>query len=233
MAVVTLLGSATFTTSNGTKTVTATPAVDDLIVIVTAHTGNTATVAPTDDNNSGKYVQVGSNIVKASSADTMQFWVRTDLIRAASSTVFTHAPGTTSGGGLVVLKITGMKRCGITDAARKISGAVQFGKQENQASGTPAPAFPAAADTANPVIGAVFCATNSTATQTPPSSWTERFDNGYNTPATGLEVCSRDSGETGTTITWGGASGSAFCSGVIELNATETPVKAMGALGVG
>jgi hypothetical protein len=37
MAAVTLLGSATFDTSSGTKQVTATPAVDDLIVIITAH----------------------------------------------------------------------------------------------------------------------------------------------------------------------------------------------------
>lgn len=233
MAAVTLLGTATFNTTNGSKAVTAVPSLNDLIVIVTAHTGNTATVAPTDDNNNGRYTQVGSNIVKATSADTMQFWIRNDPIRAASSTTFTHNPGTTSGGGLVVLAVSGMSRWGITAANRLVSGTAQFGKQDNQASGTPAPAFPAAALTGNAVIGAVFSATNSTTTQVPPASWTERFDNGYNTPASGLEVCSRDSGETGTTITWGGASGSAFCSGVIELDTSSAPVKRLSATGVG
>lgn len=227
---ITLLGSA-FTTASGAKTVTATPAINDLVVIVTAHTGNTSTTAPTDDQG-GTYSQVGL-ASKASSADTMQFWVRNDLIRAASSTIFSHSPGTSSGGGLVVLKVTGMSRCGITAAARRVSGTVQFGKQDNQSASTPAPALPAAALTGNAVIGAVFSATNSSSTQVPPSGWTERFDNGYNSPTTGLEVCSRDSGETGTTITWGGASGSAFCSGVFELDTSSTPVKALSALGVG
>src|SRR5690349_16960389 len=106
MAAVTLLGSATFNTSSGTKTVTATPAVGDLIVIITAHSGNTSASAPTDDNSSGTYTQIGSGAVKATSADQLRMWVRTAPIAAASSTVFTHAPGASSGGGLVVLKVT-------------------------------------------------------------------------------------------------------------------------------
>jgi hypothetical protein len=231
MAAVTLLGTQTFTTTSGTKTVTATPAVDDLIVIITAHTGNTSSAAPTDDNNTGRYALIGS-AVKATSADTMRAWVRTDLIRAASSTVFTHAPGTTSGGGLAVFKVTGMSRCGITAAARLVSGVVQFGKQDNQAAATPGPALPAAADTNNPTIGAVFNAT-SPAGMTQPTNWTERSDTGYSTPTSGLETVSRDSGFTGTTVTWGSASGSAFCSLILELDASATPVKALSALGVG
>lgn len=232
MAAVTLLGTATFNTTSGTKTVTATPAVGDLIVIITAHTSNTSTTAPTDDNNAGRYTLVGSSIVKATNADTMRFWIRNDFIRAASSTIFTHAPGTTSGGGLAVLKVTGMSRCGITGAARLVSGVVQFGKQENQAAATPAPALPASADTNNPTIGAVFNATNP-ATMTPPTNWTERNDSGYATPTTGLETVSRNSGFTGTTVTWGSASGSAFCSGIIELDTSATPVKNLAAIGAG
>ena len=72
MATVTLLGTATFNTTSGTKTVTATPAVNDLIVIVTANTGSTTTTAaPTDNNSSGTYTVVNT-AVKATSADTMQ-----------------------------------------------------------------------------------------------------------------------------------------------------------------
>lgn len=233
MAAVTLLGTATFNTTNGTKTVTATPAVDDLIVIITAHTGNTSTVAPTDDNTDGKgqYLLIGS-AVKATSADTMRAWVRNNPIKSASSTIFTHAPGTTSGGGLAVLKVTGMGRWGGTGAARLVSGVVQFGKQDNQAAATPAPALPAAANTNNPTIGAVFNATNP-ATMTAPTNWTERNDQGYATPTTGLETVSRDSGFTGTTVTWGSASGSAFCSLIFELDATNAPIKQLALAGVG
>lgn len=225
MAAVTLLGSATFTTTSGTKTVTATPAVGDLIIIITAHTGNTSTTAPTDDNNAGRYTLINT-AVKNTSADTMKAWIRNDFIRAASSTIFTHAPGASTGGGLAVLKVTGMLRCGIT------GGVLQSAIQSNQGAATPAPAFSTAALTGNACIGAVFNAT-SPATMTAPASWTERNDSGYSTPTTGLETASRDSGETGTTITWGSASGSAFCSLILELNTTTTPIKSLASLGVG
>jgi hypothetical protein len=222
VAAVTLLGSATFSTANGTKTVTATPAVGDLIVIVTAHTGNTATTAPTD-NQSGTYEQAGSSAVKVSSADTLQVWVRTATIPAATSTIFTHAPGTTSGGGLVVLKVTGFPRVG--SAAVK-----QTAKQDNIASGTPAPVFSTAALTGNPVIGAVFNTTNATTTFTPRTGFTEMTEVAYNTPASGLEVMARDSGETGTTQTWGSSSASAFASIVVELDASAVTHTSTGAL---
>lgn len=216
MAAVTSLGSS-FTTTSGTKTVTATPAVGDLIVIVTAHTGNTSAAAPTDNNNGGTYSLINS-AVKASSADTMRVWVRNAPIGSASSTVFTHAPGTSTGGGLVVLKVTGMTRCQ--------RGAIrQSAIQSNQAAGgTPTPVLGSAALTGNALIGAVFNAT-SPATMTPRSSpaWTERNDSGYSTPTAGLETMSIDSGETGTSIAWGGTSASAFCSLVIELDASVPP----------
>jgi hypothetical protein len=211
MAVVSLLGTATFNTTSGTKTVTATPAVNDLIVIITAHTGNTSTAAPTDNNSSGTYSLIGT-AVKATSADTMRVFIRDSFISSAVSTIFTHAPGASSGGGLAVFKVTGMSKVGA-------SADLQFAKQDNQAAGTPAPAFTNAVDTNNPVIGAVFNATNP-ATMTQRASFTEAFDVGYNTPTTGLEGMFRSSGETGTTMTWGSASGTAYCSLVLELDTT-------------
>ena len=214
MVAVTLLGAATFDTASGTKTVTATPAVGDLIVIVTAHSGNTSAATPTDNNSAGAYTRVNSS-VKATSADTLGIHIRTALIAAASSTIFTHAPGASSGGGLAVFKVTGMTKTGA-------AAALQSAIQSNQAAaGTPATVFGAAAKTLNAIIGAVFNATNP-ATMTPPTSFTERNDSGYATPTTGLETVSRDSGHTSTTVTWGGTSASAFCSLSIELDATVT-----------
>lgn len=214
MAAATLLGAATFSTASGTKTVTATPAFGDLIIIVTAHTGNTSATAPTDNNTSspGTYTQITAcACVKAASVDQMRFWIRNNIIRNASSTVFTHAPGTSTGGGLAVIKVTGLARTGS-------NAALQGAKQDNQAAaGTPTPVLGAAANTNNVLIGAVFNATNP-ATMTARASWTERNDNGYATPTSGLETMTRDSGETATSIAWGGTSASAFCAAVLELD---------------
>lgn len=227
MATVSLLGTATFNTTSGTKTVTATPAVGDLIVIVTAHSGNTSAAAPTDNNSSGTYT-LAETSVKATSADTMRIFIRDSLIASATSTIFTHAPGASSGGGLVVLKVTGMSRTGA-------SADKQSAKQDNQAAGgTPAPVLGTAVLTGNPVIGAVFNASNPAAL-TPRSSpaYTEAFDNGYNTPTTGLEVMYISSGETGTTITWGGTSATAFGSLVLELDASALPTAIKDIIGRG
>lgn len=213
-ATVSLLGSATFNTTSGTKTVTATPAVGDLIVIVTAHSGNTSTAAPTDNNSSGTYTLVNT-AVKATSADTMKMWVRNSLITSATSTVFTHAPGTSTGGGLAVLKITGMDKTGAT-------AVVSSGKQDNQAAGgTPAPALGATPSATNPIITAVFNAT-SPANVTARTNYTRTVNLGYSTPTTGLAVADDDAGETSATITWGGTSGSAFASIAAELDSRVT-----------
>jgi hypothetical protein len=213
LAAVTLLGAATFDTNSGTKTVTATPTAGRLPIIVTAHTGNTAATAPTD-NQSGIYSIIAGPFVKATSADTIYIWARTALTPASSSTIFTHAPGTTTGGGLAVLEVSGMTRAGVS-AKRQAAG------QDNQASGgTPAPVFGSAVLTGNPVIGAVFNATNTAGNSgiTQRASFTERVDTGYITPTTGIEVMSIDSGETGITMTWGSTSGSAFASIIVELD---------------
>lgn len=210
---VSLLGTPTFNTTSGTKTVTATPAVGDLVIIITAHSGNTSTAAPTDNKTGGTYTLVNT-AVKATSADTMKVWVRNNLITSATSTVFTHAPGTTTGGGLVVIDCQGGDKAGS-------SAIVQSAIQSNAAAGTPAPVFGATPNSANAIIGAVFNARNPAAL-TPRTNYTELYDSGYNTPATGLEVMADNSGETSATITWGGSAGTVFASLVVELEASVT-----------
>jgi hypothetical protein len=222
MAAVTLLGAGTFNTTSGTHTVVATPAYGDLIVIFSANTGNTSAALPTDNNASspGTYTEITAcACVKATSVDQMRVFVRNNLIFNAASTTFSHAVGTSTGGGLSVFKVTGLARTGL-------SAAKQGAKQDNQAAaGTPTPVLGTAALTGNALIGAVFNATNP-ATMTPRTSWTERNDIGYATPTTGLETMSRDSGETATSIAWGGTSASAFCAAVLELNCSaEVPAE--------
>jgi len=210
MAAVTVLGT-TFNTTSGTHTVTATPAVGDQIIIVTASTGNVSAAIPTD-NQGGTYTTIVSALGGAG-GNRMMIHVRNQLIPAASSTIFTHAPGASTGGGLCVLKATGMSRIGV-------AAAKQSAKEDNQGGGgTPAPVLVAVPVSTNPIIGAVFNGT-SPATMTPRAGYTERADVGYATPTTGLEVISLDSGEASATITWGSASASGFASSAVELDAS-------------
>lgn len=223
MATITLLGAVTFDTNSGTKTVTATPAVGDLIIIIAAKTGNVAGTFPTDNNQSGTYTNV-SNVFKATNADFLSLFIRESLIKSAVSTIFSSPQGTTTGGGLAVLKVTGMAKFGLA-AVRSIATVYQVGIQSNQAAaGTPAPVYPAVPLTDNPQVGVVFNAT-SPATMTPRASWTERVDVGYATPTTGLEIMTVDSGQTAQTVTWGGTSASAFCSLAFELDASVNPLR--------
>jgi hypothetical protein len=213
----TLLGSVTFNTTSGTKTVTATPAVGDVPVIITAHSGFTTQVAPTDNNgDGGGTYTLAQSCLKNTSADRMDVWVRDVPIGVAASTVFTHAPGTTTGGGLAVIKVAGADKAGLTGL--KVKAAAQ---QNAAASTTPTVSMGSAISTSNAVIGAVFSGTNSTTTVANNASYTEVFDNGYATPTSGLEVMTRNSGETGSSIAWGGTSSSAYGAVVIELDASQ------------
>lgn len=221
MATVTALGNS-FNTTAGTHTVTATPAVGDLIIIISMNTGYTATVPPTDANTDGlgTYSQINANVLKASSADTMQAWVRNAPIGSASSTVFTQLAASSTGGGLEVYKI-------VTTGVNYGLGAIrQSAIQQNVASGTPAPVMGAACLTGNPVFLAVFNATSPAGTTVRSSpAYTSDSNVGYATPTAGGIWTHVASGETGTTLTWGGASASAFCSIAIEIDtATPTPI---------
>lgn len=213
-----LLGS-TLDTNSGTHTVTATPLPNDLIVIVTRSSGNTATTAPTDNNAKGGVYSLGTNALKNTSADQLAIFVRTTFIQYTVSTVFTHAPGTSTGGGLEVYAIRGMAKVGA-------SAIKQFTQQVNQASGTPAPVFGSNVTTGNPVISAVFNGTNPgglTARSAP--AYTRDTNAGYATPTSGANTMHITSGETATTITWGSSSASAFSSVAIELDMSVTLIE--------
>lgn len=194
----------------GGKSVTATPAVNNLIVVIGGSSFDTIGNMSVTDNQGGTYTLVGS-ATKRTSGDAVGIWVRTSLVAAAVSTIYTLSTGgANDGSGLVVLAISGMTKTGAT-AAR------QFAKQDNQAAATPAPTFAASCLSSSVIIGAVYNATNP-ATMTPPASYTELHDVGYLTSTNGLEVASRNNGETGNVITWGSASASAFCSMAVELD---------------
>lgn len=223
MASITNAGSS-FVTTGGDRTVTATPALADLIVVIAATSGLSGGTTAVTDNNSGgagTYAQISSDFTGFSTTGVLTAWIRNALIRSASSTIFTAAQASSSGGGLLVYRISGMSIVGL--------GAVRGagGQSSGGAAATPAPvllrrtgttfATTQAALTANAMVGAVANGTNA-ATLTAPASWTESADLGYATPTTGLEVAFRNSGETNSTITWGSTSGTAFASIAVELD---------------
>jgi hypothetical protein len=120
-----------------------------------------------------------------------------------------------------VIGVSGMSLTG-EDAVR------QFAIEESQAAdGTPAPAFSAAALTGNPTIGFCGNATNDiSGGLTNPTSWPELRGSNYGTPSSGAQSVARNSGFTGTTITWGSTSASIFGDCILELDTTAatTPV---------
>lgn len=204
------LGS-TWNTTTGTHTVVATPAVGDLIVIICANTGITAAPTVTDNNSDGlgAYTQIVT-ANKGTNVDSMFLFIRNARVGSATSTTFSVTGASSTGGGATVWAVTGVGPVGA-------SAARQSASQANQAAATPAPVFSSAVLTENILLGGVFNATNP-ATMTPPTNYIEELDTGFNSPATGIELVKRDSGETGTTITWGSASASAFCDLITELD---------------
>jgi hypothetical protein len=216
--------NATWNTTAGNKGVAPTPAVGELIIAFVGEAGLTSGYGVTDNQAGGTYTQIGTIALNNASADSIGVWIRDNLVASAvSHSINTTGATASTGGGIAALRVSGMTRAGLA-AVRRVAGVLQFGKQENQAAGTPAPAFPAAADPGSVVLGAVLTASSGTTQTVEPAGWTERHDLGFITPTTGLEVATRDSGETGTTITWGGPTASSFASIIIELDVSEAIV---------
>jgi predicted outer membrane repeat protein len=154
VAAVIELGTDTFTTLAGAKFLDATPAVGDLVVIVIANSAATAGTAPTDNNADGLGTYtLAETCVNKSSVDYASVYIRNALIGSATSTRFTNNNASNNGGGLCVLKVTGMTKTGAT--AKR-----QSAKQDNMSAGTPAPVLSSAALTTNPVVGVVLNGTS-------------------------------------------------------------------------
>lgn len=199
-----------------------TPAAGDLLVCLVGITASVVdTVAyPRITTNVGlTFTRYPIRAVKASSADSMYLLVANAFCANVSHTLTFDCTGDAATSCLgVIYSVSGMLRTGTSGAVR------QAAKQDNQgATTTPAPAFGANALTGNPCYGAVFNAT-SPAGLTPPSGWTENAsaDHGQSTPTCGQESAYINSGFTGTTVTWGSTSASAFCSLIAELD-TSAP----------
>lgn len=206
---------ATFTTVAGVKTATITPALGALLVVFSANSGTIVAPAITDDRG-GTYDLVRTS-VRSGSLSGGWCHIRSPLVTIAAAHVITFTPGgTDTGGGLDVLEVSDMQRYG-GNAARTA------GNRDNWAGGMqPTCVMDRAALTANPVLAFLHAADN-VPSATLPAGYTNRQSLGYNVPAAGMRVETRDSGETTATITWGGTETSGSATLAVELDITQFP----------
>lgn len=203
-----------------------TPAAGEVIVVMVTVSGHTNANPVLSSSITGQVYPLISTQLFAASANRIYMFVGNFFATAVSQRVtFNASPATITGCIIQAVGVSGLQRTGL-DAVRTIDAVMQVGGQANQAAaGTPTPVLPANALTVNPTITFVGNSTNP-ATLTPNASWTERNDTGFNTPATGAEYATRDSGFTSTSVAYGGTSASVFASMVLELDTSDLPVAA-------
>jgi len=208
-----------------------TPAEGDLLVVAVATSGSiTAAEVPTASANGITFAAVSAHTIYRTSADSLDVFVAEQLVGASPVSMTVSWSPTDTGTGTVIWvgSLSGMSRTG-AQAVRQV-GSIGNGA----ASTTPAAGFLGACLTENPTLAFMANATNP-ATMTPPTNWTERTDTGYTTPTSGVEIATRDSGFTGTAITWGSTTATVFGALVVEFdtsvggtNFTETPADNLG-----
>lgn len=209
-------------TGTSNRTAVGTPAVGQLLVVLCAVAANTNDVPTCTDNQGGTYTRLFCLASTISAiAHRFSVFVRDSLVSSAVSHTITVATGSNTAGVVVVVPVTGMTRTGASAVRSQ-------GTQANAAAGTPAPTLNQAALTGNLTIVGVDSADSTT---TPPTGWTERADSSQTSDAVSLEVATRDSGFTGTAITFGAAQSTVFSAMAIELDTSVAPTNVdLGAL---
>lgn len=156
----------------------------------------------------------------AAFGDRIEAFISNGFATAVSQTLnYSTSADAGSGAVISVAEVTGMLRSGI-NALRQIKAGTGSG------SVAPEFIFDAACLTGNPLLGLVCNDVSNPLNVTPPSGWTEMLDTGYNTPTSGVETAKRDSGFTGTTITWGSTVANDYSGFVMELDTTAPPAVA-------
>lgn len=213
----------TWNTTAGNKTVTATPAIDDLIVVVHGMSGwvsgDNSTITDDNADGNGTYTKYGTATAPLSNgggtACALWFSVRNQPTTSATSTIFTATNSGDTGGGLTVLRFSGMSRKGAQAVLQTIG-------ESSSTESPPTITFGSTTLTGNPVILACMGEDNPLAI-TPPTGFTEANDTGWATPTTGVEVCWDDSGNTATLFSWSGGATTDHNEIGIELDTSAAP----------
>lgn len=163
------------------------------------------------------FVKAGPSAASGGNDGALHCFVAEGVSTATPQTVtFDSVGDQTTGQVIFVGEVIDAEDVG-TDAIR------QTAKQDNIAGpSAPEPSFSLAASADNLTLACMAEETSNPAAMTEPDGWTEQADSGFSTPTRGAEYASRDSGFSGTTITWG-SSASIYCSMIVEVIAAEEP----------
>jgi hypothetical protein len=212
----------TFNTTAGNKTVTATPALSDLIFVFCGSSGLSGGTSAVSDNNAdgnGSYSQVGSNVGITQDTIRLNAWVRNTLIGSATPTVFTATQTSSTGGGLCVLRVAGMSRQGLAAIRNTGSG--------GGTNGTPSATFLGgqATLTGNTVLAAesTLSGSGGNPAGTPTGFTKDNTINSHSIPTHIWFVGHRNSGHTSSTVTWTSAPGGVWVTLCVELDASAAP----------
>ena len=189
-------------TTAGTKsTASLAPTVDDLIVVIHGMSGWASgdTSVITDDQG-GVYTQIGADPLSTGGGTGGALWIsiRTTLFPATVQTIFTATNVGDTGGGLTVLFVSGMSRTGANAALQN--------KGESTQTESPVVITFGAATQASSVIILGCLGEDNPSNLGPPTGFLELTDTGWNTPTTGIHVCSVNSGKTLSAYTYAGGS---------------------------
>jgi hypothetical protein len=203
------------TTTNNTNDVDHSASVSaqsgELLIVVAHQTDGTVGAQTVTDDQGGTYAKVLSGTRGSTNQHTFEIFVRNALCATATHVVTQTRAGTSSGGGISVQRWTGFS----------VAGAAAFVKANtnlaNNAGGsTPTATFASALSTDNATVGVV----DSINTQTEPSGWTERTEVTYATPTSTVEIVTRDSGSTASSVAWGASSVGEYGVGMAEFGTT-------------
>jgi hypothetical protein len=214
MAAVTALVTTADTTTSPNVSGAFTPAENDLLIVF-LHAANTVQDPGTISNSQGITF---TQFKKAAYPGARLYGFVADSLvtagQAVSQTITADFVSDDFGGTIIgVAGVSGMTASGLSAIKQSIN------LDAGVAAATPAATFAAAALTGNPTLVAVGNDSNPAAL-TPPTNWNEAGDTGFNTPTTGMEWGFRDSGFTGTTVTWGSTSATQYCVMIVELDST-------------
>lgn len=203
-----------------------TPAVGDLLIVFCIASGTVDNTYTCSSSIGGFTFTQITKATYAASANRIFAFVANALVTSATSQTVTITAVADQATGTVIFvnSVAGMTKTGLT-AIR------QSTFQDDQgAGGTPTPVFASACLTGNPTLGTVGNNSNP-AGMTTPTGWAEQSDLGYITPTTGGEYVTRDSGFTGTSVTWGNTSATVFGSIAVELDSSGSSTRVKDIIG--
>jgi hypothetical protein len=203
-------------TSNTTSYLSGsfTPAADDLLVVFVSITASVSATPTLTSSVGGKTFSLKDTALWGTSTHKMFVFVADQLASNVSQTVtFDCSDDSATGCNITVARVSGITKTGLT-------AILQTAKSENQsgAGSNPATTFSSSALTGNPTITCI--SSNDNTNMTEPTDWAHLARPGYGTPVNETTSAYRDSGFTGTTITWANTTNGDYAVLAVEIDAS-------------